>query len=1055
MSNCNDIADILRRNGLDQPGRYDAALDPANLELLGFGAEEWMKFARNLAEQVSYFGESSDTAPDGNWQDFFPGSAEMAGLIASLSENNRLTPHLALFLCFIYLLGDSQKKLNGFTKRHLDFYFSEVLQIPHLAEEPDKVSIIFGLAKNFAQQKIAAGAELEAGKDAEGKKLIYELGEELALGAATVADIRNVYNPVGSPVNGSYALRASQTANSFDGQGGVFAGSDVSWYPFGYAGTPGGRPLLPQARTGFALASGTLRLSEGRRQLAVQAVFKDVAAQAFAAQDIVSNLSVYYTGEKGWEGPYRINSGGFSMKEDNGAIRSYATGMADKTLTMYIDLQPDAKPSVPYSQTVHGGNYRTGEPIFRFEVSTESQAGYAIYSQLTRALSSVKLKLNVTGMHKAVIENDNGTLNAEKPFYAFTTNPVTGSSFTVFSEEIFAKKWKRVDVTMHWKNTPDSFPTHYQAYDTLFNGVVSRNWAVELADRTQQAYRTAGSAIRYNGIVSSDSYFKAYKSIFAAGDWRTPDMTPVTLFTGQSTELGHTDFFTRFGVDNANYRQGDAGPLRLSLKQSFLQELFPKIYALSLTSDNTNVSVPNQPYIPFADELVLDYTATDELSFASSSLADFDSRSVQLFHVHPFGEAEEHDFLKSSFFGTAKDCSLAPLYCKGGELYIGLENARQLQQVSLLVQVLEGSEDPLAESFNGKQKVHWHILCDNNWKELGPSLLVKNETDNFLRSGLIKLQIPAEATGDNTLLPPGRFWLRAKIHKSFDVVCRVLGIHAQAATAVFDNRENELSHLGKGVPAGTVSKLVNRLSFVRSVDQPYNSYGGRAAENDEQYYRRVSERLRHKHRAINLWDYEHIVLQEFPEIYKAKCLNHTCDCSYQSGGNVTLVVIPDTLNRNVFDRFQPRVSKATLNRIGERISQLNSLHVKTHVINPDYEEVRVSLKVKFYPQYDEALCIDRLNDDISGFLSPWAFDRSERIRFGESLYLSVLIDFAENLAYVDYLQDVKIYHKGRLVTIAEPSSPKSILVSAKKHEISTDVKSCSTTTNSATETCQL
>jgi diaminopimelate epimerase len=33
--------------------------------------------------------------------------------------------------------------------------------------------------------------------------------------------------------------------------------------------------------------------------------------------------------------------------------------------------------------------------------------------------------------------------------------------------------------------------------------------------------------------------------------------------------------------------------------------------------------------------------------------------------------------------------------------------------------------------------------------------------------------------------------------------------------------------------------------------------------------------LRHKNRAITIWDYEHIILQKFPEIHKVKCLNHS------------------------------------------------------------------------------------------------------------------------------------------------------------------------------------
>jgi YD repeat-containing protein len=60
-----------------------------------------------------------------------------------------------------------------------------------------------------------------------------------------------------------------------------------------------------------------------------------------------------------------------------------------------------------------------------------------------------------------------------------------------------------------------------------------------------------------------------------------------------------------------------------------------------------------------------------------------------------------------------------------------------------------------------------------------------------------------------------------------------------------------------------------------SVVLPYDSFGGRVAEDDSTFYTRVSERLRHKDRAITLFDYERLVLEEFPEIYKVRCLNHT------------------------------------------------------------------------------------------------------------------------------------------------------------------------------------
>ena len=51
------------------------------------------------------------------------------------------------------------------------------------------------------------------------------------------------------------------------------------------------------------------------------------------------------------------------------------------------------------------------------------------------------------------------------------------------------------------------------------------------------------------------------------------------------------------------------------------------------------------------------------------------------------------------------------------------------------------------------------------------------------------------------------------------------------------------------------------------------------------------------------------------------------------------MVIPDIINRNVFDIYKPRVSKATLNRIEDFFHNLISPLLKITVINPEYEEV--------------------------------------------------------------------------------------------------------------------
>lgn len=255
---------------------------------------------------------------------------------------------------------------------------------------------------------------------------------------------------------------------------------------------------------------------------------------------------------------------------------------------------------------------------------------------------------------------------------------------------------------------------------------------------------------------------------------------------------------------------------------------------------------------------------------------------------------------------------------------------------------------------------------------------------------------------------------------------------------------------------------------VKGLSQPYNSFGGRAQESDADFYRRISERLRHKNRAITLWDYEHLLLQNFPEIHKVKCLNHTSSViennkrktRYLAPGNVVLVVIPDIINRNVFDIYKPRVSTATLNRIEDYFHNLNSPLIKTTVINPEYEEVRVVLDVQFYKGFDEVHYKAVLKNDLTRLLSPWAFDNTASIRFGLSLHKSIVIDFVEKLEYVDFVSNLKLFQTNaatgieKEVNIAVPSSPEAILVSSKSHSVGDYENLCTNEDIEPAESCQ-
>ena len=1059
MSNCTTILSVLSSNGSDQKQRYLNALQPENIHLNDFDQADWILFAHNFAEYVNYYQTSNSEKPSGDWKAFFDffkltgekpsvenkllmdrAKKELNTLIAESKENYAITPHLTLFIAFLMLLENSKKRYNGLTKRHLDFYYNQILKIEKLPATPDKVYMIFELAKNAIQEKIEVKTGFDGGKDASGKIRNYYSNNELIANKTIVSSLKNVYNDLDTK-----KIVASPIANSYDGLGGAFPDkNNTQWWPFGYVANPippTKLPNLPNATLGFAVTSPILSLAEGKRSVEMSFTFHDTIINVTQAT-IIECLSLQLTTAKKW---FEISKIPESITAT--PTKTYYTSVSGKVLKIAFQLDESVDAITGYNPKIYGDEFATDLPVAKFNLDITKDNGYDLYKSLAEnKLESISINIDVQNIRNAILENDNGTINAAKPFFAFSTQPVKGSNFYIKYNEAFAKNWSNINVDIAWKNTPASFVEHYKAYKNSALNTISTQVFKDSVLTAPSTFKPA------DAIVGANTYFEYILSILSNNIWQSN--SPIALFSAAAP------FTTGFAVTNTDNTKKHS-QLKLTLNNSFLHNLYSKIYALAFSTKDENVVIPNEPYTPLAESLILSYNASETTEFKPTGLdtleITYNKNEAKLFHIHPFGYAEEHSFLKSKLEYTEnQDSHLFPTYCIGGELFIGLENVQELQQITLLFQVLEGSENPITPSFSGKQKVEWSVLGNNEWRILDFSDILLNETDNLLQSGILKFSLPKEATQNNTRLPKNYIWLRAKMHKKYDVVCKMIGIHSQAVLATFQNNSNNLSHLETGLQAATISKLIQRQSNVKSVTQPYNSFDYKPEEANADYYRRISERLRHKNRAITMWDYEHIILQEFPELYKVKCLNHTCDTSYQSPGNVTLVVIPDTVNKNVFDVFKPRVSTATLNKVKKYIDQLNSMHVTTYVINPQYEEVTIDLKVKFRPGYDENFYMQELNADIIKFLSPWALDKNSPITFGVKIHSSLLINYIEKLGYVDYLQDVKLLKDGAVSDkVVVPSNPKSILVSAKNHLISTDIKECTVKTIEPKEECQL
>ena len=139
--------------------------------------------------------------------------------------------------------------------------------------------------------------------------------------------------------------------------------------------------------------------------------------------------------------------------------------------------------------------------------------------------------------------------------------------------------------------------------------------------------------------------------------------------------------------------------------------------------------------------------------------------------------------------------------------------------------------------------------------------------------------------------------------------CQLIEVAANAVEVQFIAPEQNPPHLITALPQGKIVKLKRGLLVVKAIQQPFASFGGSPGETDQAFYVRQSERLRHKNRCLSSWDYERLILENFPNVQRVKCIPHAREGCWLAPGHVLLVVIGDLKNQNDQDLRQPDVGR--------------------------------------------------------------------------------------------------------------------------------------------------
>jgi len=942
-------------------------------------------------------------------------------------------PSIGLFLAFLQLFQKMQGKINSFTNRHLHFYYQDVLKTERRAFQPDSAWLLFSTDTPGREVRIGKGTEFRAGLDDNGVELLYAADNELLVNDATVRSLHTLYfvrNPLSSPENGlmiesevSGLTRQFATAvkRNLIGAAAVPSKAAMATLPchplFGVPRNTKADDTFETARLGFAVASGVLLLKSGQRditltfKLASGKAMSDPASFVTRLADVLgttpvdaffkafrSMFNIALTGESGWldVGEY-LPSAGIVDPEEN-----------EDSFSIQFRLSDGAGSVVPYQAKVHGDNFDTDQPIVKFTINP---GGYLYpYSLLSEwVVREVLIDVDVKGTTNLQLYNQHGPLSANVQFAPFGAAPAYGDFFIVGNHEAAAKKLTDFEVDIKWSGLPqdaNGFGEYYRAYPSHINNATfkaglsmlrDRQWIPAEAEAQPQVslFRSAGasgkgrpnrqSRISFRTLCATQKPMERIPESRYKYDNLAKDGFFKLTLTSPADPFGHKSYpliLSRTMSDNARLERG--GLSRLVSRSQQAQPL------------------PNPPYTPTINAITLNYHAVDKISLEHVASGYDAQRGDKFFHLHPSG-------VESVSQDDASHIHLVPQYGMDGNLVIGIDAGRLSGLLTLFFHLREDSQP---EAGSTEFAFDWFYLASNRWKPLRKSQVISDSTNGFLSSGIVTLDIPDDIDRNNTILPDNLYWIRVSSNgKPLDTLCSLYGVHTQALKASWRYQAgNNMTHLTEPLPAGKIKEPRISIPGLGSVRQIMNTFGGTPPENERQWTIRVSERLRHKNRAVTPEDYESLILQQFPEIYKVKCFPCMRDDEAHWGkvapGHILIVLIP-YLKEIAAANMKPKVNALLLKEVRQFVGALASPFTAITVRNPAYEQIQVRCKVKFKAGGGKGFHLNKVNQDIVDYFSPWS-KRGLDARFGWHIRCNDVQSHIQRLEFVESVSGLSL-----------------------------------------------
>jgi hypothetical protein len=513
--------------------------------------------------------------------------------------------------------------------------------------------------------------------------------------------------------------------------------------------------------------------------------------------------------------------------------------------------------------------------------------------------------------------------------------------------------------------------------------------------------------------------------------------------------------------DPAYSSASQSGFLRLSIngpQVGFGSQLYPAVVAWVALMNARQVShywlggrllpFPPPPFAPKLASLYANYSANSVYDLTRSAGGD---APIQLYLYSPFGAFLAHDtsltkeeqaeqipgnyFLKPEKSGQGKasvgqaaspGLPLYPEFAFSGVMYIGLQNLLAPNLLNLYFE--------MASNFNpaGNKAPQYFYLGKNGWQ---PLTVISDSTNALACPGILTVNVPKAICSSTALMPKGLYWLAIATSNNVASCSRTVILTSNGFTVMRSGNKFDHDTVAPTIKAKAITQPLVSIPQLATTTQPFPSFGGRAAENETQFNRSVSLRIKTKDRVISRSDFYTSIALAYPDIFYSRV-------SHSPGRDIRVYVVKKIADWKTQGAFVPLVADCRLDDIQLYLSQRAGVLFPIQVVNYAPQKVTVWASITVDSNYQNDGVIKQVKQALNIYLSPWIHSLNAQIEIDSGITIAQVSNFISRVHGVSSVSNVKLStDQGVPVTggYSEPlgiSAPEGYLfVSSMNHQI--------------------